>query len=380
MKIKNFVTVVFMTLILTAASFSQQAFRKGDEVEYKCSRSAGWCGGKVDAVDGNMVRVRWGNMRNQADTVRNTPEFIRTTPKPDSPQVVAFQEAFRSEALNKYIRDLQMLAPFYDEQFNSSGGHTTMPAWNEMTARLGELNALCVGKYAGIGNTGTAWLLLKGKIDYRYADWCNIAARREELGKKARTWAASYMASSPGADGLRRALEYQDNPVGDDTQLLMYEPQKWIAQQTLAVKPHFASYGVEMPADFFNAALQKAQQLKAVIDQGAPGRSFKQPSHKDPAVEAFIKGKFIAEYPGAQILRSGNSYPTWAKRESLSLVGSGTGYKLYKVEYNFYKRGWVLMKMLNRPYCQAREWVVGRGARGLVAVSTGSEGTFMQCP
>ena len=163
--------------------------------------------------------------------------------------------------------------------------------------------------------------------------------------------------------------------------MLMYEPEKWKAEHSAKLKPHFANYGVEMPSNFLDEMLTKAAELKTKIDQGFPGRSFEMsaPSARDAAVESFIKAKWVAEYPGSQVLKTSHSYPTWAKRESLSLVGSGTGYKLYKVEYNFYKRGWVLMKMPNRPYCQAREWIVGRGAKGLVAVSTSSQGTFVKC-
>lgn len=360
--------------------FAQSSIQVGDTVEYRCNCfGKEWISAKVEGVDGNTVRVRYGNMRNQVATVNVNSGEVRTIPKPDSPQTVAFQEAFRGEALNRYISDLQMLAPYYDEQFNSAGGHNTMAAWQEMTTRLGELDVLCNGKYAGVTNTGTAWLMRGGEIDYRYADWCKIAANRVELVKLARTATAARMSSVPGADDLKRALEYEDNRVVDDIQLLMYEPDKWKAQNSAKMKPHFATYGVEMPANFFDDMLKKAAELKAKIDAGAPLREFETSATRDAAVENFIKGKFITEYPGSQILKSRVDYPNWVKRESLSLVGSGTGYKLYKVEYNFYKRGWVLIKMPNRPYCQAREWIVGRGAKGLVAVSTSSQGTFMKC-
>ena len=381
---RNFVRAIVSIILFSVLAIAQQTFHVGEDVEYKCSRSTGWCAGKVEAIDGNMIRVRWGNVRSQFDTVKNSPEFIRPVPKPDSPQIVAFQEAFRAEALNKYIRDLDMLAHYYDEQFLQGGGHDKLADWQAMNQRLGELDALCRGKYAGVTNiglVGTGSLLLPGRIDYRYADWCKIAANRDALGLKARQATAIHMGSLPGADDLKKSLEYQDNRAGDNVQMLMYEPEKWKAENSAKLKPYFANYGVEMPQNFLDEVLTKAAELKSKIDQGAPGRSFEMSAAaaRDAAVENFIKGKWAAEYPGSQVLKTSHSYPTWVKRESLSLVGSGPGYKLYKVEYNFYKRGWVLMKMPNRPYCQAREWIVGRGAKGLVAVSTSSQGTFMKC-
>ena len=371
-----------MTLLLTAVVVAQDPIRVGDTIEYRCNCfGKEWVSAGVEAVQGNMIRIRWGNTRDQSRTIEATSNMIRIPPKPDSPKTVAYQEAFRAEALDKYIRDLRVIAAAYDnDQYPSGGAPTTAAGWQELTTRLGELDRLCKTKYPGVTNTGTAWLLHQGNLDYKYADWCKMAARRDDLGQATRVATAAHMATVPGADDLKRALEYEDNRVVDDIQLLMYEPDKWKAQNSAKMKPHFATYGVEMPANFFDDMLVKAAELKAKIDQGTTGRSFKTSATRDAAVESFIKGKFVAEYSGSQVLSSRVDYPNWVKRESLSLVGSGTGYKLYKVEYNFYKRGWVLMKMPNRPYCQAREWIVGRGAKGLVAVSTSSQGTFMKCP
>jgi hypothetical protein len=37
------------------------------------------------------------------------------------------------------------------------------------------------------------------------------------------------------------------------------------------------------------------------------------------------------------------------------------------------------MQLPNRPFCQASEWIVGRGAKGMVVVSLGGSGIFMKC-
>lgn len=363
-------------------SFAQSTVSVGEQVEFSCTRvTSGWCSGRVEAVNGSAVKIRWGNMRDQFSIVSR--DQVRTQPKPDSPETTAFKEAFAAEVGTHQRNALRIFAHYYSDEFSYAGGTPTTPAgWQELMARMAEVDALCKGKYRGVENRtpSIAWPgPRKGDLDARYGEWCKIADQRLALEPRVRADAASYMASVPGADDLKRALEYPDNRVVDDIQLLMYEPERWKAQSGAKLKPHFASYGVEMPPKFLDDVMEKAAELKTKIDQGAPLREFEKSATRDAAVESFIKGKFVAEYPGSQILGSRVDYPSWVKRESLSLVGSGTGYKLYKVEYNFYKRGWVLMKMPNRPFCQAREWIVGRGAKGLVAVSTSSQGTFMKC-
>lgn len=386
MKRKIILSIALGLAFFISAS-AQETIRVGDTVEYRCNCfEKEWVRAGVEAVQGNMIRIRWGNTRDQVGTFPLSSDKIRIppkAPKPDTPEMFAFKEAFAAEVGTYHRMAIQIFAHYYSDEYQYAGGTPTTPAgWQELMARIGEVDALCKGKYRGVQDRtpGPAWPeRQKGDLEARYGEWCKIADQRLALEPRVRADAAAHMAIVPGADDLKRALEYEDNRVVDDIQLLMYEPDKWKAQNSVKMKPHFANYGVEIPANFFDEIITKAAELKAKIDAGAPGRSFETSATRDAAVESFIKGKFITEYPGSQILKTRHSYPSWVKRESLSLVGSGTGYKLYKVEYNVYKRGWVLMKMPNRPFCQAREWIVGRGTKGLVAVSTSSQGTFVKC-
>ncbi|MEQ1641870.1 MAG: hypothetical protein ABL959_00330 [Pyrinomonadaceae bacterium] len=378
---KNLLLLVIITLLVSFTVMAQ-SISIGEQVEFQCTRvTGGWCSGVVEAINGDTVKVKWGNMRDQFTMVSRSQ--LRVKEKPPSQGQRLQWNAFNMAVMSKKKADvyLRILAHHYDpNEFSDWGGHpSTSEEWRELMATIGEIDALCKGQYRGITNSPDN--RRPYHIDSRYADWCKIADQRVALEPKARAGAASYMASVPGADDLKKALEYPDNRVVDDIQMLMYEPEKWRAEHTAKLKPHFANYGVAMPTNFLDDMLTKSAELKTKIDQGAPGRSFEMSaaSARDATVETFVKGKWIAEYPGSQILKTSHSYPTWVKREGLSLVGSGTGYKLYKVEYSFYKRGWVLMKMPNRPYCQTREWIVGRGARGLVMVTTSSQGTFMKC-
>lgn len=358
--------------------FAQGTYRVGDQVECQC-RGPQWMTGKVEAISGGQVKIRWGNMRDQFYIV--PADRVRAIDRGDSPQTIAFQDAFRAAALDKYFRAVQMFSSFYNDEFPNYRGTPTTPAgWQEVMTKLAELDQLCKGQFAGVTNTRIHWLLKKGDVDYRYADWCQIAARREQLAPLVRASAATHMMTIPGESDLRRAFENSDGEgwINDDTQLLMYEPAKFKQKHLPEVKKHFATYGVDVPADLFDAVEKKAAELKTLIEQTAPTRTFEQPKFKDVAVEAFIKGKLAAEHPGVQIIKSGTGYPNWSKSDSLSYLGSSTSTRYYKVVSEFHKRGRMLVKLPNRPFCQQREWVVERASGKLYSHPTRG-GVFMKC-
>lgn len=384
MKSRIILSLAF-ALAFAINAFAQESVRVGDTVEYYCHCGGGqmhWQEARIEAVMGNKVKVRYGNGRYQVDTVTYDPKRIRT---PGSAAKEAksdeLQNAFRAAALDKYFRAVQMFSSFYSDEFNNYRGTPTTPAgWQEVMTKLAELDALCKGQFAGVANTRHESLLRKGEIDYRYADWCQIAARREQLAPLVRASAATHMITVPGESDLRRALESSDGKgwVNDDIQLLMYEPAKFKEKHLPSVKKHFATYGVDVPADFFDAIEKKAGELKTIIEQTAPTRTFEQPKFKDAAVEAFVKGKLAAQHPGVQIIKSGTGYPSWSKSDSLSYLGSSTSARYYKVVTEFHKRGRMLVKLPNRPFCQEREWVVERASGKFYSHPTRG-GVFMKC-
>ncbi len=375
-------TIVFL-LLLTFASLGQQSISVGEQVEFSCTRvSSGWCSGRVESISGGNVKIRWGNMRDQASTV--TRDKVRTIPKPDSPEVTAFKEAFAVEVDTPHRNALRIFAHYYKpDEFSNAGGTPTTPAgWQKLMADLTFVDSLCKGKYKGMANRSpsVAWPgPRKGDLDARYGEWCEIADKRLSYETQVRTDAAKHMIGFHQISDMQKAIEHSRNIVWDEEQMILYEPEKWKAKTRIQLAKSYADYGVPVPADVFTEIDAKAAELKAVIERTAPTRSFTQPAHKDAAVEAFIKPKLLAAHPGSQILRIGGSYPSWVKRESVSLVGSGTGYKLYKIEYKDYKQGYALMKMANRPFCQVRSWIAGRGAKGMVA-DLGEAGEFVKCP
>lgn len=130
--------MVFLLIFATAAlAMAQDTFRVGDMVEYRCNCfGREWVRAKVEAVDGNTVRVRWGNVRNQVATVTIASGEVRAvgssqnTSNANQPVVIdnsranaaklaaddKIRWAFRDDALNKYYRTVMIFAPFYDKK------------------------------------------------------------------------------------------------------------------------------------------------------------------------------------------------------------------------------------------------------------------------
>jgi hypothetical protein len=371
-----------LAIVLAVFSISvqaQQVFRIGDAVEVQ--DGSNWLPGRIESVDNNIAKVRTGKGKYDFINIQLPTTRLRA---PGSAARDAregqMRDAFRGEA-GKYLRSVEQFAPFYDDKYISGGSPITSAEWQKAMSDLAELDALCKTKYQGITNDPPHYLR-EGIVDHRYAVWCEIAARRNQLEKPARTsLAKNQITLTVTKDNLNFAFNHQKNRVPDETQGLMYERAKWKQAATAKYAPRFVEFGVEMPADFFSEVEKRADELKQLIEKTAPNRSWEAPPFHDPAVEAFIKARYAADpdYRGVKILKSGLDYKTWVERKGLSYLGSDSTFRYYKVEYNYYKRGWVLMQLPNRPFCQASEWIVGRGAKGMVVVSLGGSGIFMKC-
>ena len=376
---------IFFMLLLAAswptAASGQETFRVGDEVEFSCTRvSGGVCGGRVEAVNGNSVRVKWGNMRDQFTIVSR--DQIRMVPKPPSQEQWLLWNAFEREVKQKSNAEsyLKIFAHYYDAEEFPLVGRPGPEHLQELMKFMAEVDELCKGKYRGITNIGHTVRTgppRKGDLINRYGDWCKIADQRLAFEPRLRANAANDRLN-PTSDisDMNTAIGHSRNLVFDKTQILLYEPEKWKAKIAADLKPKFAEYGTSMSPDFFSDVDKKAAELRAVIDRTAPTRTFERPGNRDAAVEGIVKRKFAAEIPGVQIVDIGGSYPKWERRDGADLTGMGTGYKLYRLTVNYYKRGEALVKIPNRPYCQSRSWVVRQ--RGM-AVSLDGGGEFVKC-
>jgi hypothetical protein len=382
-KVSKRISVLLAALFicaLPALILAQETLRVGATVDYRCNCfGQEWIRAKIESVNGNSVTVRYGNMPNQVATLPVTSGDVRTLPDPVKLAKEAdLRNAFLNEA-GKYLQTVQFFAPAYDDNHISGGSPTTAAGWQKAVAELAELDGLCKGKYAGVTND-QVYYLRDGIVQNRYAVWCQIAADRKRIEPLARAAAAKHMITlTKTEDNLKFAFEHQKNRVPDETQQLIYDREKWRAEQVPKYRPQFTDYGVDIPVDFFVGVEKRADELKKLIEETAPNRRWEPPPFADPAVESFIKAKYAAEYPGVKVFKSGLDYKTWVERKGLSYLGSDSSYRYYKVEYNHYKRGWVLMKRSGQPFCQASEWIVGRSAKGMVVVSLGGSGIFMKC-
>ena len=371
-------TSVLILLIAVAGTQAQEVFRIGDAIELQ--DGSRWIPGVIESVANNIAKVRIGKGKYDFINVQlPTTRFRRPGTAAREAKDLELRTAFRNET-SKYFQTVKQFAPFHDEQYISGGAPNGPAEWQKAMNDLAELDALCKSRYAGITDDPSG--VREGLVDNRFEVWCQIAARRNDLEKPARTWLASNQVTlTVTKDNLNFAFNHQKNRVPDETQLLMYERARWKQEQTVKLKPRFAEFGVDMPSNFFTEVEKRADELKQLIEQTAPNRSWDPPPFHDPAVEAFIKARYASDpdYRGVKILRSGLDYNTWVERKGLSYLGSDSSYRYYKVEYNYYKRGWVLMQLPNRPFCQASEWIVGRGPKGMVVVSLGGSGIFMKC-
>lgn len=379
---RRILTILLVALLLSIVAIGQDRITVGEEVRYRClCFGQEWVNATVENVSGGNVRVRFGNMDNQVVTLPENSPLIQRKPKPEDPNVVALRQSFANNVAAKYRHSVEQFSVWYDPQYKSTPGGPLRPAeWQKTMSDLAELDTLCKTQYRGVTNFTDPAYARPGSVDYRYAVWCEIAAKRREIEPIARAGIVRQVINlGYTEENLNFGFNEPNNPVRMETQQLIWERDKWRAEKIAWLKPKYAEYGIGVPADATSAAEKRADELKALVMRDAPNRSFKQPPWNDSAVESFVKAKFASLYPGSQVLKIGLDYKTWVKRESHTLVDSDEYFNYYKVSYNSYKRGSVLLKVPNRPFCQMQEFVVGQAGKGLVAAGIGGSGTFMKC-
>ncbi len=392
-----FVFAVLSALLLPIHAFAQTAgFSLGDDVEIACrqcpgavSAGDGWVKGQVvfSVQQNRILRVRFADGIDGVITVQNTPQSIRV-PRARLKKTAdaEMRNAFIRDAYDLYYESIRSMMMVHDMNMvdgsSKSGPPVDPKKWDKVVSDLAALDNLCKTKYAGMVDSEADANSKRKELRKLPATWCVIAANRVEYEKRGRAMAMrSRFSRLTVVDDMNAAMTNRDNRTPDEVQAVMYNRAAWKAKQVADIQPHFAALKTEVPLDLYDEAFAKADELKAVIEKGAPNRSWTPPPYKDAAVESFINTKFTGapEFKGAKVMKTGLDYTTWKKRESLSLVGSDSKYKYYKVEHNSYKRGWALVKMPGQPFCQAREWIVGKGAKGIVLVSLGGSGIYMKC-
>ena len=397
--------LIFAALLVfapaTLPAFAQETLRVGDTVETTDGRQC-----RVESITGRSAKVRCGPNRSdirvysfqslisprtaaarreqqqqqqqqkQAQALVNSQAAESKREQDEREEAENKQRwAFHHEAW-KYFNTVQILAYFYNPTRYQGGSNTYTPeTLKKGIAELAELDALCKSKYVGITNVPNTEQ--QNSAGQQYADWCAMAAKRDEIDKSARILAAKNIDLFYTIKrDLKESLASREGFINGTVQTLIYDRASWKQKAAAEAKPKFAELGVEMPADYFADVESEADEIKKTIDQTAPTRRFTQPQYQDAASQALAGREFSKMYPGIQVLKIGTDYATW---------------KVYKnkigIPTDQYKRGWALVKVPNRPYCQAKEWIVrqtyiggGRFSATMSHFSSGPVGgIFMKC-
>lgn len=376
--------ISILSLIFSMGALAQNLPQVGDQVQYQCfCFGQEWVRATVEAVSGNNIRVRFGNMDNQVITLPVSSPKLRISGSGGGKAdwtADNLQKAFAAEAAPRFRKTVEQFAHFYDSRYAFSGGPLRPDEWQKAMADLTELDSQCRTRYAGVRDFQGVTYIREGSVDYRFAVWCDIAAKRKQIEPLVRAGIVrSVINLGYTEENLNFGFNEPDNPVRWETQQLIWDREKWRAEKISWLKPKYAEYGLPVPPDATSAVEKRADELRDIVMRDAPGRSYKMPPYRDAAVEAVVRSQFAKEYPGVQVLKIGLEYKTWVQRESLTYVASDELFRYYKVDYNSYKRGTALLKVPGRPFCQEQDWVVGRGAKGIVPAGIGGSGTFMRC-
>lgn len=168
---------------------------------------------------------------------------------------------------------------------------------------------------------------------------------------------------------IQRAIDDPKTSTSDDVQKLLFEPEVWKAELAKIINASPS----EFPANWRSAVQDKLDELQGLIDASGKSRTWEQPAFSRPVEQNMAKAKFTSYYKGVSILKIGSSFGDW---------------KMYKnslgIPTNRFIRGWALLKIPGRPYCQAQEWIIkqtyagGKWSASKVD-SFGGGGVFMKC-
>ncbi len=306
-----------------------------------------------------------------------------TTPRTNTPgqQVVSGnQAAMRRDFMNefrKYSQSVYYMMSLHDPQLHVGqtgyGPANTKEKWQTTMRELEEMDAACKSKYAGMtddpGDVG------RRDLNSLPATWCAIAANRFEYEKRGKTAAVARQARHT-TDQISKELDEADADREDrialPLQIMFWETDKWKAEMFAKLKPTFDEMDATIPDDYLDSYINRGQEIKAKRMTAGEARTFPQPPHRDAPVETWVRAQY--KQRGIEVLNIGSNYTDW--RIFTNRVGIPTSRT---------KRGWALVRVQNRPMCQAREWIVrqdysggGRYTANKVD-SLGHSGILMKC-
>lgn len=310
-----------------------------------------------------------------------------------SGQAAEYQERdrFFSEA-RKYESSVLAFTVVYDPKLMSKMSSTYYPPteaakWNEVMGDLAELDIVCK-KYPNMKNPPGR----QPELAYLPRSWCEIAANRLELRKKAVQVGAEYELRNRTQNriyDMENAMRNNFESVLDDYQLMVFEPDAHRQKMAAELQSEYAKRGAQLPTDFYDKYAAIAPKMKTLIEQQMETRTWTMPVIKDAALESLIRGQYAKNPAVAKVtvLKVGFVASTWASVDDMNWISTTGNVSLYRIEKNKhrFRRGYVLVKMPNRPGCQAREFVLrqdraGGGFGATKVEDLGAGGIFIKCP
>jgi len=310
-----------------------------------------------------------------------------------SGQSAEYQERdkFFSEA-RKYESSVLAFTVVYDPKLMSKMSSTYYPPteaakWNEVMGDLGELDVVCK-KYPNLKNPPGR----QPELAYLPKSWCEIAANRVEMRKKAIQVGAEKELGDRTQNriyDMENAMRNNLESVLDDYQMMVFEPEAHRQKMTAELQAEYAKRGAQLPFNFYDKYASIAPKMKMLIEQSIATRTWTMPTIKDAALESLMRGQY-AKSPAvskAAIQKVSFVANTWASVDDMNWISTTGNVSLYRIEKNKhrFRRGYVLVKMPNRPECQAREFVLrqdraGGGFGATKVEDLGGGGIFIKCP
>ncbi|CAN5609282.1 hypothetical protein BH10ACI3_BH10ACI3_24420 [soil metagenome] len=304
------------------------------------------------------------------------------------------REMFFREAI-KYNTSVYAFTVVYDPQMQSESSTTYYPPadpkqWPVIMSDLAELDQLCKTKYPKIKNPSGSYYRKELRILAK--SWCEIAANRVELHKRAFQVGAEKTLGDRTQNrvyDMENAMRNNFESVLDDYQMMVFESEAHRQKMKAELQAEYAKLGAQLPDNFYDKYAAIAPKMKTLIEQSIATRNWTMPAVKDASVEAFIRGQY-AKNPAvskATILKVGFVATGWASVDDMNWISTTGNVSFYRVERNKhrFRRGYVLVKMPNRPDCQAREFVLrqdraGGGFGATKVEDLGAGGIFIKCP
>ncbi len=290
-------------------------------------------------------------------TTTKETEKTNTGNQPQTGNQDTLRRAFIEE-FGKYRQSVYNLMEIHNPKLKvgntSYGPPADKAGWKQTMTELGEMDAACKSKYAVM--TDPPDKISWNELNQLPATWCAIAANRFDYEKKGKALEVTRQ-SRHFTDEIEGEIRTTENDPEDrislQTQLMFWETEKWKAEIFTKLKPRFDEFEAEIPDDFLDEYINKGKLIRDKRESAGATRSFTQPPNKDTVMETWVRQQYQKAFPQGQILKIGSEYADW--RIFTNRVNIPTSRT---------KRGWVLIKLPNRPLCQAREGIIKQDYAG----------------